>query len=113
MDLLLSSISAFATDLKRIQIPHRLLWVSEQIKPLQFVGQAAEFKLSPSSSPCWSSGNHSLRLFEKTIEGFCCKIHGRAVWAAFLQCLGWSDGQAQTQGVSKLVAVAAGLDRLA
>ena len=26
--------------------------------------------------PCWSSGNHSPRLFQKTIEGFDCKING-------------------------------------
>ena len=32
--------------------------------------------LSPISSPCWSSDNHFRGLFQKTIEGFHCKING-------------------------------------
>ena len=35
--------------------------------------------MSPSLGPCWSSGNHSLRLFQKTVEGFDSKINGRAL----------------------------------
>ena len=34
--------------------------------------------LSPSLTPCLSSGNHSQRLFQKTIERFDCKIKRRA-----------------------------------
>ena len=52
---------------------------SEQIKPLQPVGQAKEFNLSPSSNPCRSSGNRSRRLFQKSFEGFDCKIKCRAL----------------------------------
>ena len=33
--------------------------------------------LSPSLSPCLSSGNHSLVLFQEVIKGFDCKINGR------------------------------------
>ena len=42
----LSSILALSTDLKRIWIHTVYSGISEQIKSLQFVGQAAEFKLS-------------------------------------------------------------------
>ena len=44
-----------------------------------------------------------------TIEGFDCKINGRALGAALLhslEALDWSDWQARTQGVSKQGAVA-------
>ena len=41
IDSQLSSISVLSTDLNRIQTPHRLFWVLEQIIPLQPVGQAA------------------------------------------------------------------------
>ena len=69
--------------------------------------------LSPSLSPCLSSGNHSLVLFQEVIEGFDCKINGRFLGvkapAVDLHSFGWLDCQAQTQGVSKSAAVAAGL----
>ena len=47
-------------------------------------------------------------LFEKTIEGFDCKINGQARGAALRHSLAGSDGRAQTQGVSESAAVAAG-----
>ena len=40
-------------------------------------------------------------------------VIGQALKAALRHNLGGSDGQAQTQGVSESVAVAAGSDRLA
>ena len=49
---------------------------------------------SPSLSSCLSSGNHPLRLIQKTIEGFDCKVNGRARGAALLRSLGVSDGRA-------------------
>ena len=55
--------------------------------------------LSPSLNPCLSSGNHSQRLFQKSIEGFECKINGQALGAALVQ-LGLVGQQAQTQGIS-------------
>ena len=57
--------------------------------------------LSPSSSPCLSSGSYYRRLFERTFEGFDCKINGQALGAAFQHILGGSDGRAHTQGVSE------------
>ena len=69
--------------------------------------------LSPSLSPCWSSGNHFKRLFQKIINGFDYKINGRALGAALRCSLGRSDRLAQTQGVSKSAAVAACHNRLA
>ena len=64
-----ASISAFSTDLKRIQNPHVYSEISEQIESLQPVGQAAEFKFESKfeSLPVMmtlSSGNHSLWLFQ-------------------------------------------------
>ena len=52
-------------------------WILEQTKPLQPIGPAQSSSLSPSSSPCRSSGNHSRRLFQKSIEGFDCKINAK------------------------------------
>ena len=63
--------------------------VSEQIKPLQPIGQAAEFKFESKFEPLPISAGH----LAITPEG--------------------SDGRAQTQGVSESAAVAAGRDRLA
>ena len=60
-----------------------------------------------------SSGNHSQRLFEennRTSKGVGCKINGRALGAVLCHSLGWSDLQAQTQGVSESAAVAKGSD---
>ena len=57
---------------------------------------------------------HSLRrLFQKIVEGFDCKISGRALGAAVRHSFGWSDGQAQTQSVSESAAFNAGRDSLA
>ena len=80
--------------------------VSEQIKPLQLVGQAAEFKFESSFKPLpvtWQSLPKEL-----TAE-----INGRALGAAIWHSLGGSDGQAQTQGDSESTAVAASRHRLA
>ena len=98
----------------KLQLNESYFWVSEQIKPLslQPIGQAAlplqSSSLSLSSSPCFSFGNHSWRLFQKTIEGF-----GQALTAKLRRSLGWLNGRAQTQGVSESAAVAVGQDRLA
>ena len=84
-------------------------------KFLQLVGQAAEFKFESTGKfeplpVVWQSIQ---RLFQKVIEVLEGKIDGQALGAALLHCLGESDGQAQTQDVSKSVAVAAGSDLLA
>ena len=69
--------------------------------------------LSPSSSPCRSVGNHSQRLFQKTIECFDCKINGQALWAVLLHSFGEMDRQNQPQGISVSGTVAASSNRLA
>ena len=51
MDSLQSSISAFPMDLKRIQTPQSLLRDFRVDKPLQLVGQAAEFKFEYKLEP--------------------------------------------------------------
>ena len=89
-----------------------------EIKPWQPVSQATEFRFESkfeALSLCRSSGNHAPRLFQKTIEGFECKINDWALGIVLWHSLGRSDGQAQTQGVSKpeLEAVTAGSDLLA
>ena len=57
----LGSNLVFVTDLKRIETPHSLCCDFGGYKTLQLVGQAAlqrqSSSLSPSLSPCWSSGN--------------------------------------------------------
>ena len=59
-------------------------------------------------SPSYSFGNHSRRIFQKTIAGFDCKINGRALDAVLRHSFGRSDRQAQTQVISESAAVAAG-----
>ena len=50
--LKLSSIAPFSMDLKRIQTPHTLYsGISEQVKPLQLFGQAAELKFESKFEP--------------------------------------------------------------
>ena len=46
-------------------------------------------------------------LFQKVIEGLEGKINCQAPAAPLLHCLGWSDWQAQTQGISESAAAAA------
>ena len=112
IDSLLSSISVLSTDRKRIQLNTDYSGVSEQINLLNPLVRQQSSKLNPSLSPCRSSGKHSWRLFQRTIKGFDCKINSRALGAVLRHTLGWSDGLAQTQGVSKSAAVAAGSDLL-
>ena len=80
---------------------------------LHFVGQAAEFKFESKFKPLPVIWHFLLRLFQQVIEGLEGKINCQALGATLLHCLGGSDGQAQTQGVSESAAVAAGLDWLA
>ena len=90
--------------------------ISEIIKPLQLVGQAAEIKFESKFEPLQAIWQSLLRLFQKVIEGFEGKINGQALGAARRLCLHGSDRLAQTQGVSKSAAVATGRearDRLA
>ena len=82
--------------------------------------QAAEIRFDSKFKPqpvIWQSllnlkGYHVV-VFQKTIEGLDSKINGRALGAALQHSLGWMDWRAQTQGVSKSAAVAAGCYRLA
>ena len=66
---------------KSTQFIELYFMVSEQIKPLQPIGQVWVQVQAPADQ-CRSSDNHSRRLFEKTIEGFDCKINGQAFGAA-------------------------------
>ena len=87
--------------------------ISEAIKPLQLVGQAAECKFESKFEPLPIIRQSLRRLFQKVIECLEGKINGQALGAALRLCLRGSDGRAQTQGVSESAAVAAGRDRLA
>ena len=53
IDSLLSSILAFSTDLlvKEFKLHTDYSWITEQIKPLQPVGQTAEFKVESKFKP--------------------------------------------------------------
>ena len=87
--------------------------ISEAIKPLQLVGQAAECKFESKFEPLPIIRQSLRRLFQKVIECLEGKINGQALGAALRLCLRGSDGRAQTQGDSEPAAVAAGRDRLA
>ena len=84
--------------------------ILEAIKPLQLVGQAAEFKFESKFEPLQVIWQSLQGLFQKVIEG---KINRQALGAALLLCLRGLDRRAQTEGVSESAAVAAGLDWLA
>ena len=98
-----------------IQFIELYFWGLKQIKPLprKSSSLSPSLRLQAPANQCWSSGNHSWRLFEKTIEEFDCKINGQALEAALQHSLDCLDGRAQKQGVPGSVAVAAGSDRLA
>ena len=102
IDSQLSLILAFWTDLKRTWNPHSF----SRNKTLQLVVQAAEFKFESKIKPLpviWQSllDCH----FQKTIQDFNSWFNGRALLVTLMQGFGWSHLQAQTQGVSKQVAV--------
>ena len=108
--------SASVTDLKRIETPHSLCCDFWGYKPLQLVGQAAQFKFESKFEPLQVIWQSLGRLFQKVIEGLEGKVNGQALGAALLLCLGGSDGRAQTQvsqDASESAAVAAVRDRLA
>ena len=83
---------------------------------MKLVDQAVEFKFESNLEPLsviWQSLSKAIKFqTEKTVQGFECKIDGRALGAALRHSLGGSDGQAQTQDVSESAPVAAGRDRL-
>ena len=71
--------------------------ISEEIKPLKLIGQAAEFKIESKFGP--------LRIvqYQRAIEGFDCKINcqeAQAFGAALQHSIARLDWQEQTQGVS-------------
>ena len=101
------------TDLKALKLHTVYAVILKAIKPLQLVGQEAEFKFRSKFEPLQVIWQSLRRLFQRVIEGLEGKINGQALGAALLLCLRWSDGQAQTKGVSESAAVAAGRDRLA
>ena len=74
--------------------------ISDAIKPLQLVGQAAEFKFESKFEPLPVIWQSLQSLFQKLIEGLEGQINCQALGAALWHSLGWSDGLAQTQGVS-------------
>ena len=87
--------------------------ILEAIKPLQLVGQAAEFKFESKFEPLPVIWQSLQRLFQKAIKGLEGKINCQALGAALLLCLRGSDGRAQTQGVSESAAVAVGSELVA
>ena len=86
---LLGSNLASVTDLKKTL--HTVYAViSEAIKPLQLVGQAAQFKFQVESNfeplqVIWQSLRRLL-LFQKVIEGLEGKTNGQALGAALWLC---------------------------
>ena len=125
-DSQLSSILAFLKEFNNLQPPsppklHKVCWTLfwGYWADKTFTTHCSSYRIQvwvhvwAPADQCRSSGDHSRRLFEKTIEEFDCKINGQALGAALLHSLGGSDGRAQTQGVSKSAAVAVGLNRRA
>ena len=61
--------------------------ISKAIKPLQLVGQVAEFKFDSRCEPLQVIWQYLRRLFQKVIEALEGKINGQALEAALLLCL--------------------------
>ena len=75
----LSSISAFSKDLKKFKLHIDYSGVSEQTKPLQPVGQAAEFQFGSKFKP-FPVICHSLqKAIREENRRFKCKFNGRAL----------------------------------
>ena len=94
---LLGSDLESVKDLKRIETPYSLCCDFKGYKPLQLVGQAAEFKFESKFEPLPVIWQSLQRLFQKAIEGLEGKIKGQALGAALLLCLRRQDGRAQTR----------------
>ena len=109
----LVSVRDLERGLKELKLHTVYAMISEAIKPLQIVGQAAEFKFEPKFKPLPVIWQSLQRLFQKVTEGLEGKINGQALGEALQLCLCWSDWRAQTQGFSKSAAVAAGSNMLA
>ena len=77
----LGSNLASVTDLKRIVTPHSLCCDFSGYKPLQLVGQAAEFKFESKFDPLPVICQSLRRLFQKVIEDLEGKINGQALGA--------------------------------
>ena len=82
--------------------------ILEATKPLQLVGQAAQFKFESKFEPLQVVWQSLRRRFQKVIEGLEGKINGQALGAALWLCLRGPVRRAQTQGVSESAAVTAG-----
>ena len=82
----LSSNSTFLTDLKRIQTPHTLFWDfgADKTFTTSWSGCRVQVWVHCQVWALKSSGKHSRRLFQKTIESFDCKINGQC------SCTAWA-----------------------
>ena len=78
----LGSNLASVTDLKEFKLHTLYAVISEAIKPLQTIGQAAEFRFGCKFEPLAVIWQSFLRLFQKVIEGFEGKINSQALGAA-------------------------------
>ena len=83
----LGSDLASVTDLKEFKLHTVYAVISEAIKPLQLVGQAAEFKFESKFEPLQVIWQSLRRLFQKVIEGLEGNINGQALGAALRLCL--------------------------
>ena len=119
-DWLLALISKFSTDLKEFSTDLKEFSTDLKENSTQLIQgflrsnrlyKAEEFKFEFKFKPCWSSGNHSRRLFQKTtIERFDCKINGQAFGAPLRHSL---DGLAQMHFKTGRFRVCCSCDRLA
>ena len=99
---------ATVTDLKEFKLHTVYAVILEAIKPLQLVCQSEEFKFESNFEPLQVIWQSLQRLLQKVIQGLEGKINSQALGAALGHCLGRSVCRAQTQGVYKSAAVAAG-----
>ena len=96
IDSVLSSILAYSMDLNEFKLHTVYFGTLEQIKPLQPVGQAAEFKFQFKFEPLQFIWQLRPKAIPEDNGRFRGKINGQALGAALRLRVGESDGRAQT-----------------
>ena len=100
-----------------------IIMVSNDMKLLQIICQASDFKFEPKIEPCWSLGIYSTRLLRRSSKVFRAKSRAKLLgqhslpfrhsFQVWLRLGGpCEDGQAQTQGKFNRTAVTAGNNML-
>ena len=119
----LASFGIFNIPKKNLKLQTFCSMALKEIKSLQIICQASDFKFEPKIEPCWSLGIYSTRLLRRSSKVFRAKSRAKLLgqhslpfrhsFQVWLRLGGpCEDGQAQTQGKFNRTAVTAGNNML-